>query len=57
MKTNIDTGYEISKFVLAIGIIIAIMIGIWAFVCMISVIINGGLPEVIKGLLTAVTGT
>ncbi|MDD3813650.1 MAG: hypothetical protein PHZ02_03305 [Desulfocapsaceae bacterium] len=53
-ETNVDTGYETSKFALATGFTMAALIGIWACACMISSLLNGGL---VQGFITAVIGS
>jgi hypothetical protein len=55
-ETNINTGYETSKFAMATGITMADLLGIWACACMLSAVLSGGIGSVIKGFLTAVTG-
>jgi hypothetical protein len=55
-ETNIDVGYETSKFVLVTGITMAALIGIWACVSMISCLVSNGVDGVVKGFITAVTG-
>jgi hypothetical protein len=55
-ETNVDTGYEASKFAMATGITMAAMVGIWACACMINAVLSGGIGSAIKGFLTAVTG-
>jgi hypothetical protein len=55
-ETQIDTGYETSKFVLATGFTMAALIGLWACACMISCLVSGGVGGVVKGFITAVTG-
>jgi hypothetical protein len=52
-ETQVNAGYEASKFALGTGIIMAAFVGIWAAACMFSALVNGG---VIKGFFTAVTG-
>ena len=55
-ETNIDAGYETSKFALAIGITMAGLVGLWGFSCMISGLMSGGLGELARGFMTAITG-
>lgn len=52
-KTKLDARYEISKFAMTVGFVLAALVGIWGCACMISGMISGGL---IKGLITAITG-
>lgn len=55
-ETKIDTGYEASKFALATGFTMAALVGIWACACIISGLVSGGMGEVVKGFISAVTG-
>ncbi len=52
-STQVDAGYETSKFALGVGISAAALIGLWACACMISALANHGIVEVAKGLLGA----
>lgn len=54
--TEVEASYEISKFALGVGITLAALVGIWGCACMISGLLNNGLGEIMKGLLTAITG-
>lgn len=55
-ETEISTGHETSKFALAVGMTMAGMVGIWGLTCMISGLMNGGLGNLLQGLMTAITG-
>jgi hypothetical protein len=55
-ETQVNAGYETSKFALGTGITMAALVGIWACACMISALVNGGIGGVVKGFITAVTG-
>jgi len=55
-ETEIDAGYETSKFALAVGITMAGLVGLWGCACMINGLMNGGLSGIVKGFMTAVTG-
>ncbi|MBV5307443.1 MAG: hypothetical protein J0652_12200 [Desulfobulbaceae bacterium] len=56
-ETQVNTGYETSKFALATGITMAALVGIWAVACMISALLHsGGIGGVVQGFITAVTG-
>ncbi len=52
--TQIDAGYEASKFALGVGITSAALVSIWACACMVSALMNNGVVEVAKGLLGAI---
>ncbi len=56
-KTKVDVGYETTKFALGVGIAAATMVGIWAVVCMASVMLDTGLGGVVRGLIGAITGS
>jgi len=55
-RTEINAGYETSKFALAVGMTMAGLVGLWGCACMISGLMNGGLGGLVKGLMTAITG-
>ncbi len=52
-KSQVELGYETTKFALGTGIVMAALIGIWASACLISALVGGG---VVKGFITAITG-
>ncbi len=52
-KSQVEVGYETSKFVMGTGMVLAALIGIWASACLISALVGGG---VVTGFITAVTG-
>ncbi len=54
--TQIDAGYETSKFALGAGMAMAAFVGIWGAACFASAMINVGPLNVVKGYLTAVIG-
>lgn len=56
-KTKVDVGYETTKFAFGVGIAAATMVGIWAVICMASVMLDTGLGGVIRGLIVAMTGS
>jgi len=53
-RTQVNAGYEASKFALGVGITSAALIGIWSCACMVSALMNNGVVEVAKGLLGAI---
>ena len=55
-RTQVDAGYETSKFALGVGMATAAMIGLWATACMASMLMSNGLVGTAKALLTAITG-
>ncbi len=54
--TQIDAGYETSKFALGAGMTMAALVGIWGAVCLTSAMISIGPLNVVKAYLTAVIG-
>jgi hypothetical protein len=55
-ETEVDAGLETSKFALAVGMTMAGLVGLWGCACMVSGLINGGLGNLVKGFMTAITG-
>lgn len=56
-ETNVNIGYETSKFAMGTIIVTAALVGLWACACMISAVLNVGVVGLIKGFLTAVIGS
>ncbi len=55
-NTQIEAGYETSKFALGLGMTMAALVGIWGVTCLASAMISMGPLSVVKGYLTAVIG-
>jgi len=55
-KTQVEVGYETSKFALGAGMIMAALVGIWGTVCLLNALISIGPMNVVKGYLTALIG-
>ena len=55
-RTQVEVGYETSKFALGAGMAAAAMIGLWGTACMISVLLTNGIGGTAQSLLTAITG-
>lgn len=55
-KIETDLVHEISSFILRIGTVACIAIGIWAFTCFLSALVNYGPFTMIRSYITAVTG-
>ncbi len=55
-ETGTDVGYEVSRFTLGVGLALAALVGMWGFACMIGGLATCGGGELLRGLLTAVTG-
>ncbi|GEM_PF-6022767 len=47
---------EVAKVSLGIGGVVTGIIGLWAVVCMVGGLAKGGVVEIIKGYITAITG-
>ncbi len=65
MKSNTQTqqltaanniGQETSTFALNTGIVMAALVGLWGFACMIGGLMSSGFGGVIQGYISAVTG-
>jgi len=54
--TQIDAGYEASKFALGAGMTMAALVGIWGFACLATAMVSMGPLNVVQGYLTAVIG-
>jgi len=55
-NTQVEAGYETSKFALGAGMTMAALVGIWGFACIASAMMSMGPMNVVKGYLTAVVG-
>jgi len=55
-NTQIDAGYETSKFALGLGLSMAALVGLWGTACLVSAMLSMGPLNVVKGILTAVLG-
>ena len=53
-RTQVDAGYETSKFALGVGITTAALVALWACACMGSALMSNGVVDVAKGLLGAI---
>ncbi len=54
--TQIEAGYETSKFALGVGMATAAMIALWSTACMASVLMSNGFAGTAKALFIAITG-
>jgi len=54
--TQIDAGYEASKFALGAGMTMVALVGIWGFACLATAMVSMGPLNVVQGYLTAVIG-
>jgi hypothetical protein len=55
-NTQIEAGYETSKFALGVGIAMAALVGLWGTACLVNAMIGMGPLNVVKGYITAVIG-
>ena len=55
-ETKVEVGLETSKFSLAVGMAMAVIVGLWGCACMVSGLMNDGLVDLVKGFVTAITG-
>ena len=56
-ETTIDTGHEASRFALNAGMGMAALIGLWGMACLIGGLATNGAGGLLRGFLTAVTGS
>ena len=54
--TQVEAGYETSKFALGAGMAMAALVGIWGAACLASAMISMGPLNVVKAYFTAVIG-
>ena len=55
-ETTSETGYEVSRFGLNVGMGMAALIGLWGAACLIGGLATYGLGGLLRGYLTAITG-
>ena len=56
-EARTDAGYEASRFALHAGMGMAALIGLWGFACLIGGLATNGAGGLLRGFLTAVTGS
>ena len=54
--TQVDAGYEASKFALGVGLSMAALVGLWGVASLVSALASNGPLSLVKSYLTAVTG-
>ena len=54
--TQVDAGYETSKFALGVGITMAALVGLWGAVSLISALAGNGPINLVKSYFTAMIG-
>ena len=55
-ETQMDAGYETSKFALGVGITMAALVGLWGAASLVSALAGAGPINLIKSYFTAVLG-
>ena len=55
-RTQVEAGYETSKFALGTGMVMAALVGIWGTACLVSALVSVGPMNVVKGYFTALIG-
>ena len=55
-KTQIDAGYETSKFALGVGITMAALVGLWGTACLVTALAGVGPINLIKSYFAAFLG-
>ena len=55
-KTQVDAGYETSKFALGVGLSMAALVGLWGAASLLSALVSNGPVGLAKSYLTAVIG-
>ncbi len=55
-NTQVDAGYEASKFALGVGLSMASLVGLWGVASLVSALTSNGPLSLVKSYLSAVTG-
>ena len=55
-NTQIEAGYETSKFALGLGMTMAALVGIWGTACLASAMLSMEPLNLVQGYITAVIG-
>lgn len=55
-KSQVNAGYESSKFALGVGIAMAALIGLWGTICLISALAGNGPVNLVKSYINALIG-
>lgn len=53
---QVEAGYETSKFLLGLGIVMAALVGVWGTACIASALIGSGPLNLLKSYFTALIG-
>ena len=55
-RTQVEAGYETSRFALGTGMVMSTLIGIWGTTCLMSALISVGPMNLVKGYFTVLIG-
>jgi hypothetical protein len=55
-RTQVDAGYETSKFTLGVGMTMAALVGLWGTACLISALAGTGPINLVKSYFSAMLG-
>ena len=55
-RTQVDAGYETSKFTLAVGLSMAGLVGLWGVASLVSALASNGPMSLVKSYIGAVIG-
>ncbi len=55
-RTQVNAAYETSKFSIAFGLSIAVLIGLWGMASLVSALVSNGTMALVKNYLSTVIG-
>ena len=55
-ETQVDAGYETSKFALGVGITMAALVGVWGTTCLVSALSGNGPIALMRNYFSALIG-
>lgn len=55
-RTQVNAAYETSKFSIAVGLSIAVLIGLWGMASLVSALVSNGTMALVKNYLSTVIG-
>ena len=56
VEDQVDVGDETSKFALGVGIVLAVVAGLWGAACIASALASGGVATVLQSYCNALIG-
>jgi len=56
-QSQINVIHETSTFALGVGIVAAALVGIWGLMCLVSALSSNGPVNLVKSLISAITGS